>query len=168
MLLRICVLLNRALELRSASCGLAWLAVCIFLTENVVGVTGFEPATSSSRTKRATKLRHTPRVDNCAAFSTGKKNGTPEGIRTPGLLIRSQALYPAELRVHTSCQTAWAEKATLPVPRQANAAKICSFRLLRQPLGQVLWVKTAFITRWVCWRGRGPGSETSCPRSCVG
>jgi hypothetical protein len=27
---------------------------------NMVGVTGFEPATSSSRTKRATKLRHTP------------------------------------------------------------------------------------------------------------
>jgi hypothetical protein len=26
----------------------------------VVGVTGFEPATSSSRTTRATKLRHTP------------------------------------------------------------------------------------------------------------
>ena len=28
-----------------------------------VGVTGFEPATSSSRTKRATKLRHTPRCE---------------------------------------------------------------------------------------------------------
>ena len=28
------------------------------------------------------------------------KSGTPEGIRTPDLLIRSQALYPAELRVH--------------------------------------------------------------------
>jgi hypothetical protein len=28
----------------------------------VVGVTGFEPAASSSRTKRATKLRHTPMV----------------------------------------------------------------------------------------------------------
>ena len=26
----------------------------------LVGVTGFEPATSSSRTTRATKLRHTP------------------------------------------------------------------------------------------------------------
>ncbi|VXB92835.1 hypothetical protein MICRO8M_70080 [Microbacterium sp. 8M] len=26
----------------------------------MVGVTGFEPAASSSRTKRATKLRHTP------------------------------------------------------------------------------------------------------------
>ena len=28
--------------------------------------------------------------------------GVPEGIRTPGLLIRSQALYPAELRAHIS------------------------------------------------------------------
>ncbi len=26
--------------------------------------------------------------------------GAPEGIRTPDLLIRSQALYPAELRAH--------------------------------------------------------------------
>jgi hypothetical protein len=29
---------------------------------DVVGVTGFEPATSSSRTTRATELRHTPKV----------------------------------------------------------------------------------------------------------
>ena len=28
----------------------------------VVGVTGFEPATSSSRTKHATSLRYTPRA----------------------------------------------------------------------------------------------------------
>jgi hypothetical protein len=28
----------------------------------LVGVTGFEPATSSSRTKRAAKLRHTPEL----------------------------------------------------------------------------------------------------------
>ncbi len=28
------------------------------------------------------------------------KNGTPGGSRTPNLLIRSQALYPIELRVH--------------------------------------------------------------------
>ncbi len=27
-----------------------------------------------------------------------KKNGAPEGIRTPGLLIRSQTIYPAELQ----------------------------------------------------------------------
>ena len=28
-------------------------------------------------------------------------NGTPGGSRTPNLLVRSQALYPIELRVHT-------------------------------------------------------------------
>ena len=27
--------------------------------------------------------------------------GTPEGIRTPDLLVRSQTLYPAELLAHT-------------------------------------------------------------------
>jgi hypothetical protein len=29
----------------------------------------------------------------------GFSGGVPEGIRTPGLLIRSQTLYPAELQV---------------------------------------------------------------------
>ena len=28
------------------------------------------------------------------------KNGTPEGIRTPGLLLRRQLLYPPELQAH--------------------------------------------------------------------
>jgi hypothetical protein len=28
------------------------------------------------------------------------KNGAPGEIRTPGLLVRSQTLYPAELRAH--------------------------------------------------------------------
>ena len=31
---------------------------------------------------------------------TTVKSGTPEGTRTPNLLIRSQTLYPIELRVH--------------------------------------------------------------------
>ena len=34
--------------------------ICVLSGIPLVGVTGFEPATSSSRTKRATKLRHTP------------------------------------------------------------------------------------------------------------
>jgi hypothetical protein len=29
-----------------------------------------------------------------------KKDGAPEKIRTPNLLIRSQTLYPVELRAH--------------------------------------------------------------------
>ena len=48
----------------------------------MVEVTGFEPATFWSRTKRATKLRYTS--INC---------GANEGTRTPDLLITNQLLY---------------------------------------------------------------------------
>ena len=51
----------------------------------MVGKTGFEPATPWSQTKCSTKLSHFP-------------NGALEGIRTPDLLVRSQTLYPTELR----------------------------------------------------------------------
>ncbi|MCW2681059.1 MAG: hypothetical protein JWM62_2460 [Frankiales bacterium] len=44
-------------------------------SDPVVGVTGFEPATSASRTQRATKLRHTP--DPCAAEPTGRLRVLP-------------------------------------------------------------------------------------------
>ena len=47
----------------------------------LVEVTGFEPATFWSRTKRATKLRYT------------SKCGANEGTRTPDLLITNQLLY---------------------------------------------------------------------------
>jgi hypothetical protein len=40
------------------------------LSNTRVGVAGFEPTTSSSRTKRATKLRHTPR-EATTAYRTG-------------------------------------------------------------------------------------------------
>ena len=36
-----------------------------YLTPFLVGVTGFEPATSPSRTVRATELRHTPILSDC-------------------------------------------------------------------------------------------------------
>ena len=58
----------------------------------VVGVTGFEPATSSSRTKRATKLRYTP-------------FGANDETRTRDLLItnqlRYQLRYVGKLAFHT-------------------------------------------------------------------
>ncbi len=47
----------------------------------MVEVTGFEPATFWSRTKRATKLRYT------------SMHGANEGTRTPDLLITNQLLY---------------------------------------------------------------------------
>ena len=52
----------------------------------MVGKTGFEPATPWSQTRCSTKLSHFP------------KDGALEGIRTPDLLVRSQTLYPTELR----------------------------------------------------------------------
>ena len=48
----------------------------------MVEVTGFEPATFWSRTKRATKLRYTSLL-----------RGANEGTRTPDLLITNQLLY---------------------------------------------------------------------------
>ena len=54
----------------------------------MVGKTGFEPATPWSQTKCSTKLSHFPIY------------GALEGIRTPDLLVRSQTLYPTELRAH--------------------------------------------------------------------
>ena len=52
-----------------------------FKAFRVVEVTGFEPATFWSRTKRATKLRYT------------SKYGANEGTRTLDLLITNQLLY---------------------------------------------------------------------------
>ena len=57
----------------------------------MVGKTGFEPATPWSQTKCSTKLSYFPFIKN---------NGAPERSRTPNLLIRSQTLYPIELRAH--------------------------------------------------------------------
>jgi hypothetical protein len=54
----------------------------------MVGKTGFEPATPWSQTRCSTKLSHFP------------KYGVPGETRTPNLLIRSQTLYPIELRAH--------------------------------------------------------------------
>jgi hypothetical protein len=49
-----------------------------------VGVAGFEPTTSSSRTKRATKLRHTP-FEATTAYRTDRA-------------IRQSGLHPAVSR----------------------------------------------------------------------
>ena len=54
----------------------------------MVGMTGFEPATPSSLTKCATKLRYIP---ICIYGVLGR-------IRTADLPLRRRTLYPAELR----------------------------------------------------------------------
>ena len=62
----------------------------------MVGATGFEPATSCSRSRRATGLRYAPMVELVS------RSHAPERTRTSNLLIRSQMLYPIELRARCS------------------------------------------------------------------
>ena len=57
-----------------------------------VGKTGFEPATPWSQTKCSTKLSYFPYIKLMIL------NGAPDRSRTHNLLIRSQTLYPVELR----------------------------------------------------------------------
>ena len=71
--------------------------------EAMVGATGFEPATSCSRSRRATGLRYAPPN---IVLTTARLVDAPVGIRTPNLLIRSQMLYPVELRALTTRRTA--------------------------------------------------------------
>lgn len=48
-------------------------------------------------TGRDKKSRHDVQA-GVILFTDGDASGTPVGIRTPNLLIRSQTLYPIELR----------------------------------------------------------------------
>ncbi len=61
-------------------------------------VMGFEP------TNTGTTIRGLNRLATPTIFSLlngfARKNGTPEGTRTPDLLLRRQLLYPAELLAH--------------------------------------------------------------------
>ena len=59
-------------------------AVHDVLRHHTVGLTGFEPAASSSRTTRATKLRHSPRAERVypSRSASAASVGTPHGLRT--------------------------------------------------------------------------------------
>jgi hypothetical protein len=49
-------------------------------------------------------------------FSSEENSGAPGEIRTPGLLVRSQALYPAELRAHIGKSTAQTKPSAILSP----------------------------------------------------
>jgi hypothetical protein len=57
--------------------------------DQAVGVAGFEPTASSSRTKRATKLRHTP-LEATTAYRTGLSTGQTarQGISSRRMSVR--------------------------------------------------------------------------------
>ena len=63
-------------------------------------VKGLEPSTPGTTIRCSNQLSYTHHISSvrkgCAAHRRGVF-GTPRGIRTPGLLLRRQLLYPAEL-----------------------------------------------------------------------
>src|SRR5690348_4160737 len=84
----------------------------------MVGASGFEPPTSWSRTRRAN--RTAPRPADLPASADGSDQGAPGETRTPNLLIRSQMLYPIELRARAagSIKRQWR---TRLMPRRPSA-----------------------------------------------
>ena len=62
-----------------------------------VGATGFEPATSCSRSRRSTGLSYAPKTTRPAILLRAVASA-PGRTRTSNLLIRSQMLYPIELQ----------------------------------------------------------------------
>ena len=62
----------------------------------MVGVTGFEPAASSSRTKRATKLRHTPMTTPRVYLMLGRTPNRDRLVaRSDAPAVRSPIAMPA-------------------------------------------------------------------------
>ena len=63
-------------------------------------VKGLEPSTPGTTIRCSNQLSYTHHISGIkGSLAAGRfgGNGTPEGIRTPGLLLRRQLLYPAEL-----------------------------------------------------------------------
>ena len=64
---------------------------------------GFEPSASRATIWRANQLRHIHHIRFPALHRMALPHfraGTPEGTRTPDLLLRRQLLYPTELLAH--------------------------------------------------------------------
>ena len=77
--------------------------------EHILGwVMGLEPTTPGTTIRCYYQLSYThhifkrgsPLTRGAHAGQSREKHGTPEGIRTPGPLLRRQLLYPTELQAH--------------------------------------------------------------------
>src|SRR3712207_9455249 len=78
------------------------------LTAREVGTRGFEPPTSSSRTRRATRLRYVPTERNIIAVSyrvsVPGRPGSATGLRG---IVRDGCARSEERRVGKECRSRW-------------------------------------------------------------
>jgi hypothetical protein len=123
----------------------------------MVGAAGFEPATSCSRSRRATGLRYAPPT-NLTAHAPG-------GTRIPNLLIRSQMLYPIELRARNEIRR-------LPNDRPSRSKTDTDYRphpLDRQPVHHALITSRRRFAgaRWTQWNPRLDERLTPSSPMCV-
>ncbi len=96
-----------------------------------------EPSTAREDTCRDRRSR------DRALDWVGRINGAPVGIRTPNLLIRSQMLYPVELRVRRVFQRRFRRGARIV----DDGVAVC------KPLGNEVWeAKRGQITHWAAKR----------------
>lgn len=71
----------------------------------------------------------------------------PEEIRTPSLLIRSQALYPVELRAREHSHSR--DPVSKPSSIYCDRSQCCLNRQLHQPEPSV-WVPSSWLSAWLC------------------
>ena len=88
----------------------------------LVGVTGFEPATSSSRTKRATKLRHTPMARSLRAGNESSRRPPAHRAWPPPLHRRSTGRGRGSAGSLPGDSEAAGRRETCPAPRTRAAA----------------------------------------------
>ena len=81
-----------------------WLRMAVFHSQpfrSVGWVKGLEPSTPGTTIRCSNQLSYTHHIQNRDGQPARLSDvGTPEGTRTPGLLLRRQLLYPAELLAH--------------------------------------------------------------------
>ena len=94
----------------------------------LVGVTGFEPAASWSRTKRSTELSHTPLSYPIQLFSAPPKESTALRLRSPRFSISP--------RPHSAASSATGSAASLAYLAEPHPVKLSYYIVLLSPKGK--------------------------------
>ena len=98
------------------------------LPTRLVGVTGFEPAASWSRTKRSTELSHTPLSYPIQLFSAPPKESTALRLRSP--------ISPISSRPHSAASSATGSAASLAYLAEPHPVKLSYYIVLLSPKGK--------------------------------